>query len=186
MGDTERDRSRSPVGRETEFVSFERIEGLREAYRKTRTQKRGGNNHRRRLKGVCVGLLRCFIQLIDLVLQEFAIGNRDKGVHRTIAIVDSKLLTDWTRSSIRIGFLVVISTFWVQLRIVILSQSFVSLFKYLNLKLRRSNRSSLLKIHLVHHPLRILVHQFLSGSKLRKSLHQIHFCPSRKQDQSHR
>ena len=31
---------------------FERIEGLREAYRKTRTQKRGGKNHRRRLKGV--------------------------------------------------------------------------------------------------------------------------------------
>ena len=76
MGDTERDRSRSHVGREAEFVSFERIEGLREAYRKTRTQKRGGKNHRRRLKGVCVGLLRCFIQLIDLVLQEFAIGNK--------------------------------------------------------------------------------------------------------------
>ena len=76
MGDTERDRSRSPVGRETEFVSFERIEGLREAYRKTRTQKRGGKNHRRRLKGVCIGLLRCFVQLIDLVLQDLVIGNR--------------------------------------------------------------------------------------------------------------
>ena len=48
---------------------------MREAYRKTRTQKRGGKNHRRCSKGVCVGLLRCFIQLIDLI-QESAIGNR--------------------------------------------------------------------------------------------------------------
>ena len=74
MGDAGRDRSRSPVGG-TEFVSFERIEGLRKAYRKTRTQKRGGKAHRRRLKGVCIGLLRIFIQLIDLVLREFTIGN---------------------------------------------------------------------------------------------------------------
>ena len=73
MGDAGRGRSRSPAG--TEFVSFERIEVLRETYRKTRTQRRGGKNHRRRLKSVCIGLLRIFIQLIDQVLLEFTIGN---------------------------------------------------------------------------------------------------------------
>ena len=66
-------RSRSPVGR----GSFEETERLREAYRKIRTEKRGGKIHKRRLKSICARLLEHLIQLIDLVLQE--VGNRGQG-----------------------------------------------------------------------------------------------------------
>ena len=68
-------RSRSPVGR----GSFEETERLREAYRKIRTEKRGGKIHKRRLKSICARLLEHLIQLIDLVLQEFSVGNRGQG-----------------------------------------------------------------------------------------------------------
>ena len=69
------DRSRSPVGRS----SFEETERLREAYRKIRTAKRGGKIHKRRLKSICARLLEHLIRLIDLVLQEFSVGNRGHG-----------------------------------------------------------------------------------------------------------
>ena len=70
-----RDRSRSPVGR----VTFAETEELREAYRKIRGAKRGGKVHKRRLKSICTRLLERLIQLVDLVLQEFSVGNRSHG-----------------------------------------------------------------------------------------------------------
>ena len=70
-----RDRSRSPVGR----VTFAETEELREAYRKIRGAKRGGRVHQRRLKSICARLLERLIQLVDLVLQEFSVGNRSHG-----------------------------------------------------------------------------------------------------------
>ena len=69
------DRSRSPADR----GSFEETERLREAYRKIRTAKRGGKIHKRRLKSICARLLEHLIRLIDLVLQEFSVGNRGQG-----------------------------------------------------------------------------------------------------------
>ena len=69
------DRSRSPADR----GSFEETERLREAYRKIRTAKRGGKIHKRRLKSICARLLEHLIRLIDLVLQEFSVGNRGHG-----------------------------------------------------------------------------------------------------------
>ena len=103
------DRSRSPVGRS----SFEETERLREAYRKIRTAKRGGKVHKRRLKSICARLLEHLIRLIDLVLQEFQFGTEDTGilVLRTIAIVSSKLQTDWKRFA-KAGFHVGTSIFW--------------------------------------------------------------------------
>ena len=70
-----RDRSRSPVGR----VTFAETQELREAYRKIRGAKRGGKVHKRRLKSICARLLERLIQLVDLVLQEFSVGNRSHG-----------------------------------------------------------------------------------------------------------
>ena len=63
-----RDRSRSPES--TGQVTSERIEQLKESYRKCREQKRGGKQHKRRLKGVCCGLLRFLIQLCIQIVQQ--------------------------------------------------------------------------------------------------------------------
>ena len=63
-----RERSRSPDSAEP--VTSERIEQLKETYRKCREQKRGGKQRKRRLKGVCCGLLRFLIQLCIQIVQQ--------------------------------------------------------------------------------------------------------------------
>ena len=63
----DRERSRSPDSAEP--ITSERIEQLKETCRKCREQKRGGKRHKRRLKGVCCGLLRFLIQLCIQIVQ---------------------------------------------------------------------------------------------------------------------
>lgn len=58
-------RSRSPREEEATEITPERLDILRDAYRRSREQRRGGVNHRRRLKGLCCGLLRFLIQLLS-------------------------------------------------------------------------------------------------------------------------
>lgn len=72
MGD--RDRSRSLDF--SERVTPERLEQLRVSYRKCRQQKRGGKIQRRRLKGVCCGLLRCLIQICIELCESLTPGDR--------------------------------------------------------------------------------------------------------------
>lgn len=49
-------------------ITPERLDQLRSAYDRCRQQKRGGDNNRRRLKGLCCGLLRFLIQLCTSVI----------------------------------------------------------------------------------------------------------------------
>ena len=65
--DRTRDRSRSPGPRDP--ITPEKLEQLKETYRKCKVQKRGGDKHRRRLKGVRCGLLRFLIQLCIEIVQ---------------------------------------------------------------------------------------------------------------------
>ena len=65
--DRTRDRSRSPGPRDP--ITPEKLEQLKETYRMCKVQKRGGDKHRRRLKGVCCGLLRFLIQLCIKIVQ---------------------------------------------------------------------------------------------------------------------
>ena len=55
-------RERTPRGEEE--ITPERLEYLRDAFNKSREQHRGGDNHRRRLKGLCCGILRFLIQVL--------------------------------------------------------------------------------------------------------------------------
>ena len=50
-------------------AELQELEQLKETYRKCKVQKRGGDKHRRRLKGVCCGLLRFLIQLCIKIVQ---------------------------------------------------------------------------------------------------------------------
>ena len=55
-------RERTPRGEEE--ITPERLEYLRDAFNKSREQHRGGDNHRRWLKGLCCGILRFLIQVL--------------------------------------------------------------------------------------------------------------------------
>ena len=64
-----RGRARTPPDRE-ENISREFLQQLRDAYQRSRAQKRGGDNYRRRLKGLCCGLLNFFIQVRTQILDQ--------------------------------------------------------------------------------------------------------------------
>ena len=64
-----RGRARTPPDRE-ENISRERLQQLRDAYQRSRAQKHGGDNYRRRLKGLCCGLLNFFIQVCTQILDQ--------------------------------------------------------------------------------------------------------------------
>ena len=64
-----RGRARTPPDRE-ENISRERLQQLRDAYQRSRAQKHGGNNYRRRLKGLGFGFLNFFIQVCTQILDQ--------------------------------------------------------------------------------------------------------------------
>ena len=59
-------RERSPL--RDEYITPERLNQLKDAFRRARQHSRGGKNQRRRLKGLCCGLLRFLIHLCTEII----------------------------------------------------------------------------------------------------------------------
>ena len=83
MGDRSRcERSRSPDIHER--ITPERLERFRNSYKKCKEQKGSGKNRKRRLKGVCCGLLRWLIQTCLDIVQSCPPGDSRIGVYTSV------------------------------------------------------------------------------------------------------